>query len=214
MYQDDNFKQKESVGQAFYHSCLGKLVILAIVIVILLLIAIIAKPSKNTMIADTTDKSTTTLSSARPTFTIMSIRKAYAWPGVPTVWCSPQSPIATCCFTSARCTATSTRLYCVTVLSTITTSARFLLPRSSITKAIRKINGINANPRQTAGICIFSFSDQFQYPFGILIASGSIFSDLGKDICAVLGIIDSFQKPRLGLLFVGLNTFTLQIALA
>jgi hypothetical protein len=55
MYRDDNFKQKESVGQAFYHSCLGKLVILAIVIVILLLIAIIAKPSKNTMIADTTD---------------------------------------------------------------------------------------------------------------------------------------------------------------
>ena len=55
MYQDDNFKQKESVGQGFYHSCLGKLVILAIVLVILLLIAIIAKPSKNTVIADTTD---------------------------------------------------------------------------------------------------------------------------------------------------------------
>ena len=55
MYRDDNFKQKESVGQAFYHSCLGKLVILLIVIVILLLIAIVAKPSKTTMIAETTD---------------------------------------------------------------------------------------------------------------------------------------------------------------
>ena len=55
MYRDDNFKQKESVGQAFYHSCLGKLVILAIVILILLLLAIITKPSKGTMIADTTD---------------------------------------------------------------------------------------------------------------------------------------------------------------
>ena len=55
MYRDDNFKQKESVGQAFYNSCLGKLVILAIVIVILLVIAIIAKPSKTTMIAETTD---------------------------------------------------------------------------------------------------------------------------------------------------------------
>ena len=55
MYRDDNFKQKESVGQAFYHSCLGKLVILAIVIIILLLIAIFTKPSKTTMIAETTD---------------------------------------------------------------------------------------------------------------------------------------------------------------
>ena len=55
MYRDDNFKQKESVGQAFYHSCLGKLVILAIVIVILLILAIITKPSKVTMIAETTD---------------------------------------------------------------------------------------------------------------------------------------------------------------
>jgi len=55
MYRDDNFKQKESVGQAFYHSCLGKLVILAIVIVILLILAIITKPSKETMIAETTD---------------------------------------------------------------------------------------------------------------------------------------------------------------
>ena len=55
MYRSDNFKQKESVSQAFYHSCLGKIVILAIIIVILLLIAVFTKPSKQTMIAETTD---------------------------------------------------------------------------------------------------------------------------------------------------------------
>ena len=46
MYRLDNFKQKESVGQAFYHSCLGKLIILAGIILILLILAIITKPSK------------------------------------------------------------------------------------------------------------------------------------------------------------------------
>ena len=45
MYRSDNFKQKESVGQAFYHSCLGKIIILAVVIIILLLVAILTKPS-------------------------------------------------------------------------------------------------------------------------------------------------------------------------
>lgn len=55
MYRDDNFKNKETVSQAFYHSCLGKLVIFAAIIVILLVIAIFTKPSKKTMIAETTD---------------------------------------------------------------------------------------------------------------------------------------------------------------
>ena len=55
MYRSDNFKQKESVGQAFYHSCLGKLVILAGVILVLLLVAIITKPSKDSMAAETAD---------------------------------------------------------------------------------------------------------------------------------------------------------------
>ena len=55
MYRSDNFKQKESVGQAFYHSCLGKFIILAVICIILLIIAAITKPSKNTMIAEATD---------------------------------------------------------------------------------------------------------------------------------------------------------------
>lgn len=55
MYRSDNFKKKESMSQAFYHSCLGKIVILAIAIVILLIIAALTKPTKKTMIAETTD---------------------------------------------------------------------------------------------------------------------------------------------------------------
>lgn len=55
MYRSDNFKQKESVGQAFYHSCLGKIIILAVVIIILLLVAIFTKPSKDVMALETAD---------------------------------------------------------------------------------------------------------------------------------------------------------------
>lgn len=55
MYRSDNFKQKETVGQAFYHSCLGKLIILAGIILILLILAIITKPSKESMASETAD---------------------------------------------------------------------------------------------------------------------------------------------------------------
>ncbi len=55
MYRSDNFKQKETMSHAFYHSCLGKIVILAIIVAILLLLAMLTKPSKKTMIAETTD---------------------------------------------------------------------------------------------------------------------------------------------------------------
>ena len=50
MYRSDNFKQKETMSHAFYHSCLGKIVILAIIVAILLLLAMLTKPSKKTMI--------------------------------------------------------------------------------------------------------------------------------------------------------------------
>ena len=46
MYRSDNFKQKETMSHAFYHSCLGKIVILAIIVAILLLLAMLTKPSK------------------------------------------------------------------------------------------------------------------------------------------------------------------------
>jgi len=55
MYRSDDFKQKETVGHAFYHSCLGKLIILAGIAIVLLIIASMTKPSKKTMIAETTD---------------------------------------------------------------------------------------------------------------------------------------------------------------
>lgn len=55
MYRSDNFKQKESVGQAFYHSCLGKFLILAGIILILLILAVLTKPSKKTMVSEATD---------------------------------------------------------------------------------------------------------------------------------------------------------------
>jgi hypothetical protein len=43
------------MSQAFYHSCLGKIIILALVVAILLILAVLTKPSKKTMIAETTD---------------------------------------------------------------------------------------------------------------------------------------------------------------
>lgn len=55
MYRSDNFKKKETMSQAFYHSCLGKIIILTVFTIVLLLVAMITKPSKKTMIAETTD---------------------------------------------------------------------------------------------------------------------------------------------------------------
>ena len=55
MYRSDNFKQKETISHAFYHSCLGKIIILGVIIILLLLLAMLTKPSKKTMIAETTD---------------------------------------------------------------------------------------------------------------------------------------------------------------
>lgn len=55
MYRDDNFKKQETMSHAFSHSCLGRLVIFGGFIVVMLIVAMITKPSKNVMIAETTD---------------------------------------------------------------------------------------------------------------------------------------------------------------
>ncbi len=55
MYRADNFKQKESMGQAFYNSCLGQIVILVGIIIVLLIAAFFTVPSKKTMLIEATD---------------------------------------------------------------------------------------------------------------------------------------------------------------
>jgi len=51
MYQSDrgNYKKEESIMHMATHSCLGKIVILAIVLVVLLILASLTKPSVQTM---------------------------------------------------------------------------------------------------------------------------------------------------------------------
>ncbi|MBQ9216021.1 MAG: hypothetical protein IJ159_07025 [Prevotella sp.] len=57
MYQSDrgNYKTTESVGKAFTHSCLGKLIILAALIVIGLIIAYFTTPTEKEMTEEMTD---------------------------------------------------------------------------------------------------------------------------------------------------------------
>lgn len=55
MYRSDNFRQKETIGHAFTHSCVGRILIVIAIIIVLLIIAAITKPSKKTMIRYTTD---------------------------------------------------------------------------------------------------------------------------------------------------------------
>jgi len=49
------FQKKESLGQAFYHSCLGKIIIAVGVLLVLFIIALLTKPSEKQMSRHTYD---------------------------------------------------------------------------------------------------------------------------------------------------------------
>ena len=57
MYQADrgNYRTNESMPKAFMHSCLGKLLILAILIIIALFVAYITTPTEKEMLTETED---------------------------------------------------------------------------------------------------------------------------------------------------------------
>ena len=57
MYQTDrgNYRKQESVAHAFSHSCLGRLIILAVIIGGLLIVAYFTKPDEQTMREEMTD---------------------------------------------------------------------------------------------------------------------------------------------------------------
>ena len=57
MYQSDrgNFKTTDSVGKAFMHSCLGRLIMLAVVIIVGLIIAYFTTPTEKKMQKEITD---------------------------------------------------------------------------------------------------------------------------------------------------------------
>ena len=57
MYQPStgHFKKQETVGQAFSHSCLGRLVIMAAIMVAIVALAIMSKPSEKEMEKETID---------------------------------------------------------------------------------------------------------------------------------------------------------------
>lgn len=57
MYQPDtgNYRTNESLGKAFMHSCLGKLVILGAFILVVFLIALMTKPTDQEMLDETYD---------------------------------------------------------------------------------------------------------------------------------------------------------------
>ncbi len=52
---NQSFRTKENIGQMFYHSCLGKFVILIGVLVVIAIIAILTVPSEETMRKEMTD---------------------------------------------------------------------------------------------------------------------------------------------------------------
>lgn len=57
MYQPStgHFKKQETVGQAFSHSCLGRLVIMAAIMLAIVVLAIMSKPSEKEMEKETID---------------------------------------------------------------------------------------------------------------------------------------------------------------
>jgi hypothetical protein len=57
MYQPStgHFKKQETVGQAFSHSCLGRLVIMAAIMLAIIALAIMSKPSEKEMEKETID---------------------------------------------------------------------------------------------------------------------------------------------------------------
>jgi hypothetical protein len=57
MYQPStgHFKKQETVGQAFSHSCLGRLVIMAAIMLAIVALAIMSKPSEKEMETETID---------------------------------------------------------------------------------------------------------------------------------------------------------------
>ena len=50
-----NYKRQETAAEAFYHSCLGKLIILACVLAVLFIVAVMTKPTHEEMEAEIVD---------------------------------------------------------------------------------------------------------------------------------------------------------------